>query len=141
MITSSELIQVVYDGLKGSLLEQAVSGKIYKRRRPKNSNLEDVVINSLPTVNGQLQQAVLNVNVFVPDLQLSIGGEKQNLPDEKRLNELEVLAVSVLKEGSAEDSQKRFIQFEVQQTNILEDDESDQYFINIRLQFFITNIN
>jgi hypothetical protein len=136
MKTTLDLVDVVYNELKSGPLKTAINGGVYKYTRPLNSSLEDVVINSLPITNEQLQQAIVNVNVFVPNQDLSIGGTQNNTADHVRLKTLAALAVEELKDNISGD-----YTWDVQQQTVIQDDESDSYYINIRLQFYVSNIN
>ena len=44
MKSDIEIKDDIYKFIKGSALEKAVTGKLRKTRRPKDSNLEDIVI-------------------------------------------------------------------------------------------------
>lgn len=135
MKTTLDLVSVVYDQLKSSSLKSAISGNVYKFKRPVNSDSEDVVINSLPITNEQLQTAVVNVNVFVPNVPVMSGGSESGFPDLVRLQALAAIAISELKDRISGD-----YTWDVQQMTVIEDEESGQYFANIRLQFFVSNI-
>lgn len=135
MKTTLDLVDVTWDRLNSSSLKTAITGKIYKYRRPVNSNVEDVVINSLPVTNEQLQRAVVNVNVFVPDVTISVNGNQDKVPNHVRLKQLAQTATSELNDRLIGD-----YSWEVQQQTVLEDEESQQHFVNIRLQFYISNI-
>lgn len=134
MKTTLDTTNVLFDVLKNSSLKDAISGNVYKIKRPVNSNVEDVVINSLPITNEQLQRSVSNVNVFVPDIKVS-SDAVDKMPDFVRLGVLANLAVSSLTDGISGD----YI-WDIQQQNVIEDDESDQHYVNIRIEFFISNI-
>lgn len=135
MKTTLDLVDIVYSVLINSSLKSAISGKIYKFKRPVNSNVEDVVINSLPVTNQQLQTAIVNVNVFVPELALSVNSEPDDQPDFVRLKQLAALAVAALMDGVAGD-----YTWDVQQQTVIEDEESSQYYVNVRIEFFVSNI-
>ena len=56
--------------VSGSDLAGAVSGEIFKDRRPLNSDKEDIVISVLSrTADSQIQAFIVNVNIYVKDLQ------------------------------------------------------------------------
>jgi hypothetical protein len=135
MKTTIDTDNVLYELLKNSSLKSAITGKVYKRQRPVNSVLEDVVINSLPISNEQLQQCVSNVNVFVPDIQIVTDGVFDKVADEVRLSELSILAVQILTDGISGD-----FTWDIQQQTLIKDDESDSHYINIRINFFVSNI-
>jgi hypothetical protein len=135
MKTTIDTDDVLYDLLKNSSLKSAITGKVYKRQRPVNSNLEDVVINSLPITNEQLQQCVSNVNVFVPNEKITVGETVDSVANEARLKQLVALAVTVLTDGI-----NGQFTWDIQQQTLIKDDESESHYINIRIQFFVSNI-
>lgn len=58
----------IYKHIKGSALEKAVTGKLCKAsKRPANSNKEDIIISILDNGSGQMQEAFVNVNIYVKD--------------------------------------------------------------------------
>lgn len=68
MKSDIEIQKFVYRKIKGTDLEQNVSGKLSDRGRPNKSNKEDVVISVLANEGcGQIQRAYVNVNVYVSD--------------------------------------------------------------------------
>jgi len=135
MKTGFDTDNVLYDVLKISSLKSAIAGNVYKRLRPVNSVLEDVVINSLPITNQQLQTCISNVNIFVPDKQITVNGVVTKVPNEERLEELTVMAVQILADGIKGD-----FTWDIQQQAFIQDDESDSHYSNIRIEFFVSNI-
>ncbi len=114
----------------------AISGGIYKHNRPLNSDKEDVVIGSLPVNNDQLQQTVPNINIHVPNLKLTKGTIQDNTqPDTKRLKTLTALLVTKLDDKTFDD-----YWFEVQQQTLFSDEETNEHYSNIRLNFYSINI-
>ena len=67
MKSDIEIKDDIYQIIKGSALEKAVTGKLKKTRRPANSNKEDIVISILENGSGQVQEAFVNVNIYVSD--------------------------------------------------------------------------
>lgn len=65
-------------------LKTAISGKIYKDKRPSGSTKEDIVINALPITNDFLQDMSLNVNCYVPFRSETINGIEQDIPNNAR---------------------------------------------------------
>jgi hypothetical protein len=69
--TSIEVINVLYQTIANSAVLSDVkkpNGKICKMERPLNSVLEDIVINGISLDRDELQEGVLNVNVYIPNL-------------------------------------------------------------------------
>ena len=67
MKSDIEIKDAIYQVVKGSILERTVTGKLSKTNRPVNSDKEDIVISMLDNSNGQIQEAFVNVNIYVPD--------------------------------------------------------------------------
>lgn len=109
-----------------------VSGGVYKEKRPINSSAEDVVIGCLPTVNLQIQPAIANVNIHVSNL--SIAGDDSQ-PDFARLRTLTTLVISKLS-----DQYKGSYWFDVQSQTVYPEDDINQHYSNIRVQFFNNNL-
>lgn len=70
---------------------QSVNGGLYKTKRPANSSSEDIVISVLANQNAQIQEAMVNVNIYVQD----ILRDKQFEENSIRLRELASLSASV----------------------------------------------
>ena len=50
-------------------LKSEINGDLYRNgMRPFNSNKEDIVVAFLTGLDGQFQQATVNVNIYVPDI-------------------------------------------------------------------------
>lgn len=130
MKTTFDLVDIIWTALNASDLKNQITGGIYKYQRPLNSKNEDVVINSLPVTNDQLQKAIINVNIHVPNLVIDINGAQDSTqPDGARLKELGELAIAAL-----DDKNGYRYNHSVQQQNIIQD--TDDFFNNIRLQIF-----
>lgn len=132
MKTDQEIKQEVYDYIKGSVLEEAVSGVLTKRKRPLNSKKEDIVISVLANVNAQRQEAFVNVNIYVPDQNVKKNGQFEE--DGERLEELERLSADFLNVfwvGPAR------ISLDTQRT--LEVENGTEHVINNKLLYLIEN--
>ena len=58
----------VYRYIHQSGFMKNVNGKLSKTKRPHNSHAEDVVISILANEGTQLQTAIINVNIYIQDL-------------------------------------------------------------------------
>ena len=67
MITDIEIKDELYKLIKGTELAKEVNGVLSKRKRPKNSTKEDIIISVVANENGQKQEAIANVNIYVQD--------------------------------------------------------------------------
>ena len=138
--TSSEAVNLLYQHIKASELmlgDHKVSGGLYKLQRPIQSVKEDIVINALPLNREQLQEGLLNVNVYVPNLSLQLNGLTDNSqPNTARLTELTKIGSDVLNEIDGPGAEYSFI---LQQEVVFED-TNNQHYINFRLEFYSINI-
>lgn len=135
MMTTLDIVDLLYVKLDASALKTAISGTINKHRRVADSDKEDVVINCLPVNNEQLQKTIANVNIHVPDLQIEVNGVQDKQPDHARLQTLAALAIGILN-----DNWTSTLNYDVQQQVIIEDREAGDHYINIRIEFFIENL-
>ena len=68
MKSDVEIAKFVRSKILGSGLPEAVNGKLSDRGRPNGSDKEDIVIAVLSNEGaGQMQQAFVNVNIYVRD--------------------------------------------------------------------------
>lgn len=68
MKSDIEIAKFVYHHIKGSELECSVNGKLSDKGRPNGSENEDIVISVLSNKGaGQVQEAFVNVNIYVKD--------------------------------------------------------------------------
>lgn len=135
MKTTLDIEDILWTFLNSSSLKGSVNGGVYKRRRPTGSTKEDVVINCLPVNNLQVQSAVANVNIHVPNKVQNISGIEDSYPDHARLKALGNIAVSLLV-----DQWNTGYNFDVQQQNVFEDEDGKSHYVNIRLDFYSINI-
>lgn len=137
MRTTLNIVDILYTVLHGdNALKTAISGKIYKNERPVDSKVEDIVINSLPVTGDQLQAAIGNVNIHIPNLKLNINNVQDNSqPDLGRLGMITDLVVSDVEDYTGPD-----YWFFIQQQTVFPSDVVGEYYSNIRVNFFSENI-
>ena len=144
--TSITALNMLYQHISRSVLvtdAKKPNGKLCKYQRPLNSLLEDVVINSLGLNREDVQEGVLNVNIYVPNIDYSkIPDHPQKAdktqPDTARLTYLLNLANIALGEGEEIWEATGNYCFELQQDNLFED-ENNQHYLNLRVEFNSTN--
>lgn len=112
--------------IKGSELENSVTGKLSKTIRPSNSNDEDIVISILSNQNAQIQEAFINVNIYVPDL-IRDGQSEENTI---RLRELCNLSKNLLEVGRGND-----FRFQLDSQRVMQVQGKDEHFINNKLLY------
>lgn len=118
----------LYKFIKSSSIPGAVTGKISKTGvRPKGSDLEDVVISIVANMNGQMQESVVNVNIYVKDI---IKSDGQNQEDTIRLRELCQIASDALEVGHGED-----YRFTLESQRVIELTATKEHIINNKLNY------
>lgn len=133
MNSNAEIKDVVYALIKGSPLEIAITstgGSLYKDQRPTNSGKEDIVISVLDGLNGEFQELILNVNVYVRDLDR--GNDK--IENAARIKQLSRLAIDLLEEYYGNDCR-----LTIEKQLVLKVEGVDEHCINNKILF--TQIN
>ena len=126
MKSDIEIKDDIYQIIKGSALEKAVTGKVKKTRRPANSNKEDIVISILENGSGQVQEAFVNVNIYVSD-DVRDGQAEEN---SSRLRQLCKLATELLEVQRGED-----YRFTLDKQRVMEVNGKNEHFINNKLLY------
>lgn len=126
MKSDIEIKDDIYQIIKGSTLEKAVTGKLKKTRRPANSNKEDIVISILENGSGQVREAFVNVNIYVSD-DVRDGQAEEN---SSRLRQLCKLATELLEVQRGED-----YRFTLDKQRVMEVNGKNEHFINNKLLY------
>lgn len=126
MKSDIEIKDDIFQIIKGSTLEKAVTGKLKKTRRPANSNKEDIVISILENGSGQVQEAFVNVNIYVSD-DVRDGQAEEN---SSRLRQLCKLATELLEVQRGED-----YRFTLDKQRVMEVNGKNEHFINNKLLY------
>lgn len=124
----------IYTQLKNGGIKAIINGEIYKEQRPSGSLLEDIVINSLPMDNGFLQDGVFNVNCYVPLKSITIGGVKQYVRNNSRLEVISSEVYSLLSNIYGED-----YNMSVEYHQIFDEPSESTSFISFRVQMNLYN--
>lgn len=126
MKTDIDIKDDVYLFIKGSKLFYEVNGKLSKTVRPSGSNNEDIVISVLSNQNAEIQEAFVNVNIYVKDLVR----DNQNEEDTIRLRKLCNIAKSLLNVGRGND-----YRFVLDSQRVLAVEGKNEHFINNKLLY------
>lgn len=117
----------IYKYIKGSALERAVIGKLCKSSsRPNGSDKEDIVISILDNGSGQIQEAFVNVNIYVKD-NIRDGQAEMN---DIRCRELCKVAIEVLEVGHGSD-----FRFTLDKQRVMPVNGKSEHFINNKLLY------
>lgn len=136
-MTVFEIVDHVWERINNSSLKAAITGKVYKHERPAGSVKEDIVINCLPINNVALQQTVVNVNIYVPRVTVTVNKVTSQLPDHTRFKALAALADEVFNDVFIVDAD---LGFDVQQ-HVLIQEQNGEYYLNIRIETYNINLN
>jgi hypothetical protein len=133
-----EMIDDAYQILNVPEVVSIITGNLYQLVRPKNSILEDIVINGLPITNTQLQQGVFNVNIHVPNLtDVKIGGNPdETQPDLVRLKAISEIVVEKLADVVGYD-----YRFSAQNGGYPIRDTDLTWYMNIRVDYYAAQMN
>lgn len=126
MKTDEEIKDDIYHFIESSELETSVSGVIRKTRRPAGSDKEDIVISVLENGHGQIQEAIVNVNIYVTDNIRDGQAEEDTI----RCRQLSRIAADLLEVGRGEGF--RFI---LDRQRVMPVNGKDEHFINNRLLY------
>ena len=116
----------IYRHIKGSDLAGMVTGKLSKTLRPAKSDDEDIVISMLANVNSDIQQAFVNVNIYVADVLRDEQYEENTI----RLRELCDVSKNLLEVGRGEG-----YRFTLEEQRVLEVQGKNEHFINNKLLY------
>ena len=129
MRSDEEIKTDVYRYVKTSDLMKEVSGVLSKRLRPHNSKSEDVVISIVANTGTQEQTAILNVNIYVQDLDINGQSEENSI----RIRELCSLSWDVLQSFYSEIFFARATGQRVYAT------DADEHVINNKIEYKLIN--
>ena len=117
----------VFHRIQGSALANEVTGVVRKTgKRPKGSKKEDIVISMLANQNGQIQNATVNVNIYVAAEIVNGQAEEKSL----RLKTLCDLAGSLFEVFRGNDYRAHLIE-----QRVFEVEGADEYVINNKIEY------
>lgn len=130
--TAKQIQGDVYQLLKDSTLYTMISGEVYRKGyRPRNSQLEDAVVIFTTGLPTEIQEGVVTVQLFVPDIDPFDNGVL--VEDGQRSEALEKAAAEWVESLTTAVSNYRF---KLQQTIYTEEEaEINQHFIVVRLRY------
>lgn len=132
MKSDIEIKDAIYNVIKGSALEKAVTGKLSKTQRPASSDKEDIIVSILDNGSGQIQEAFVNMNIYIPD-NIRDGQAEENTI---RLRELCKMSYELLFNCRGDGFR---VDPKGSSQRVLEVSGKDEHFINNRLLIQISN--
>lgn len=132
MISILEIEHIIFDFLNVPSLTTLITGDVYlSDDRPLNSGLEDVEINTIAmTQEPYPQEGVMNLNIYVPDMAVSIGGVNQYKSNKNRLQAI----IEVVK-GLINEQSNKNLALTITNELLISEKSIRQSFINLRIEF------
>lgn len=126
MKTDIDIKDDLYRYLSGSSIMEEVTGSLSKTLRPDTSEAEDVVISILGNVNSDIQQAYVNVNIYVADIKRGNQYEENSI----RLRQLCNASKELLGVGRGDG-----YRFTLEEQRVMEVQGRNEHFINNKLLY------
>lgn len=92
MKTTSDIIDKLYAGINVTAVKTAITGSVYRHKKPVNSKLQDIVIGCQPVSNEEnavTQTATAVINCFAKNF-------TNGLPDETKLKSISAAVISAI---------------------------------------------
>jgi hypothetical protein len=135
MKTALTLDTLVFQLIWGSSVRSLITGSIYKGEKSVNSTLEDVVVGTIAVSPDEFtQRATCNINFYVPDLNVTIGGVSQKVQDRLRLESLSNLVINLFPKVGTD-----YIAWIGDSPGKIFKEVGDMHYANIRIEFNFTN--
>lgn len=134
--TGQQIEDDIFGFVKNSPLAALVTGLTYKfGMRPRNSTKEDIVVKFVTGLDGEIQDGVVVVNIFVPNIDAFNNGVLvRNITRCKQIEMEANIWVASLTAG------KSNYKFSLAQTIYTQEEQSiNQHFITVRLKFRLTS--
>lgn len=133
MKNTFDVLDMVFSRLHVTTVTTLIDGKIYRNKRPVNSELKDIVINTLPISNDpNIQQGTFHVNCFV-----------KNLPNgQVDESTLEPILNAVVNRIDGYSASTTYFDCDIVSMSVYPDESSDQWsYGSVRVNYVISNPN
>lgn len=137
MKTSIDILDEVYQLLDVPQVYAAMmSGDVFPVRKPDNYRGECIVINCLALTADQLQVSVVNVNIYAPNLKLTINGQTESSqPDRVRINTIAKTVTPILENGLINNMVTA-----IEAITLLPEENFNEHYLNIRVRIHSINL-
>ena len=93
--TEQQIERDLYAMIKASSLGTSIRGSVYRSEmRAADATTEDVIVKFLAGVDEQIQQGVVVINIYVPDIRY----DGRLVPDKSRIGELQQLVIDFIEQ-------------------------------------------
>lgn len=126
-----------FRAVKNTELYRKIKGDVYRDGlRPRDSKKDDIVIRLTALSVGQLQEGVLTILVFVPDIEMSgVGNLKRDINRLSKFEDLGAKAVEEIRKELKDEYNEVKLQTGIQSYP----DSNEEHFVSIRIQFQVLN--
>lgn len=116
-----------------ALTAATLTGGIYAGSRPLNSELEDIVVNTIALTQEYAPQlGTSNINIHVKDMDVKIGSVSQKMQNRARLKALSDIVLEVIRS-----SQIPGVGYTIENQTVIAESSINQHYVNIRINWFI----
>lgn len=113
----------------------ALQGRIYNNKRSEGKDVEECIVVNTPWCNhDKPQQGYSNINIHVPDMQITIDGKEQLQPNLTRMSELANLVFTAL-----DNATKEGVSWNRPQETQMQEVAHREHYINLRIEWINCN--
>lgn len=128
--TGAQIETDIFTLLESEILS-IINGAVYNSAgRPTDSETEDAVVSFMGGVDGQNQEGIVNVSIYIPDIKTEDGKGRKS-KDTKRCREVEAALLGIIE--STQDVEYELTRKAIIQT--FKENEIEQHFVNAKIQF------
>ena len=112
-----------------------VKGRIYNNKRSEGNDVEECIVVNTPWCNhDKPQQGYSNINIHVPDFQITIDGKEQLQPNLVRMSELTNIVLTTLDNATIEG-----VSWTKPQETQMQEEAHKEHYINLRIEWINCN--
>jgi len=130
MKTTFDINDILFPVINTEEVQATINGRVYRNKKPLNSELQDIVIIPLSNYNGDeiINDATFMVNCYAKNF-------NNGAPD---IAKLRVIADAVIAEIEAYNASNNYYVFEITNQILLQDiDQISMSYVNLRINCFI----
>ena len=130
MKTTFDISDILYPIINVTSVTSTIDGRVYRDKKPLNSELQDIIVIPLSNFNGDevIQEATFMVNCFCKNFD-------NGLPNITKLKTITDAVIKVIEDYSATSN---YYVFDITNQTVMQDtDQISMSYVNIRLNCFI----
>jgi hypothetical protein len=130
MKTTFDISEILYPIINVTSVTGTIDGRVYRNKKPLNSELQDIVIIPLSNYNGDeiIQDATFMVNCFCKN-------HDNGLPN---ITKLKTITDAVIKVIEAYNATSNYYVFDIANQTVMQDtDQISMSYVNLRLNCYI----